>query len=333
MTQISPTSRQPLRLPWTLERLSHERSILLGMALDRSTSLTYTSALNSYLTFCKLHKLPIDPTPETLSFYVTFQSTFISPSSVNNYLSGVCSQLELYFPSVRANRASQLVTRTLKGARHRHGSVPARKDPLAWDHLNKVHATFASSNLHDDFLFEALLLTGFCALLRLSELVLPDNKLLQNHAKLSLRSSCALQTDSYTFWLPVHKSDALFEGNRVVVLRRSTDPDPVAVMCQYLMSRDKKFPLHPNLWLTQAGTVPTRAWFISFLRKFFPPSISGHSMQAGGATAMAEEGAAPNLIKAASRWSSDAFERYIRKNPFILHAIIQGNFSTSRPSP
>ena len=60
MTSISPTSRQPVWLPWTTERFIYERSILLRMAIDSTTAHTYSSATNSYLTFCKLHMLPID---------------------------------------------------------------------------------------------------------------------------------------------------------------------------------------------------------------------------------------------------------------------------------
>jgi hypothetical protein len=45
-------------------------------------------------------------------------------------------------------------------------------------------------------------------------------------------------------------------------------------------------------------------------------------MRAGGATAMAEAGAVPKLIKGAGHWTSTSFERYIRKNPVVLHALI-----------
>ena len=78
-----------------MERLVNERSIALGYSLDASSFGAYTSALNSYLTFCNLHHLPVDPTPDTLSFYVVFLSTYIKPDSVNAYLSGICRQLEL----------------------------------------------------------------------------------------------------------------------------------------------------------------------------------------------------------------------------------------------
>ena len=93
-------SWQPHREPWTLERLNYECSILLGMSIDISTAAMYSSALNSYLTFCKMHSLPVDPTPQTLSYYVTFQSFFINPKSVDLYLSRICNQLKLFSPNV-----------------------------------------------------------------------------------------------------------------------------------------------------------------------------------------------------------------------------------------
>ena len=82
MIRISSTSRQPVRQPWTLERLNHERSILLGMAIDNSTSNTYSSALNSYLTFCKTHTIPVDPTPETLSSLCSLSIIFHQPKNL-----------------------------------------------------------------------------------------------------------------------------------------------------------------------------------------------------------------------------------------------------------
>jgi len=115
--EITPMSLQPHREPWTLERLNYERSILLGMSIDTSTARTYPSALNSYLTFCKLHGLLVEPTPQTLSYYITFQSFFINPKSVDSYLSGIANQLKPFFPDVRKNCTSQLVARTLAGAK------------------------------------------------------------------------------------------------------------------------------------------------------------------------------------------------------------------------
>ena len=101
MIHISPMSWQPIRVAWTLDWLNHEWSILLGLLIKSSTAITYSSATNSYLTFCNIHHLPIDLTPDTLSLYITFQLHFISASSINSYLSRICNHLEPFFSDVQ----------------------------------------------------------------------------------------------------------------------------------------------------------------------------------------------------------------------------------------
>ena len=106
-------ARQPAREVWSMERLIHERAIALGNVIDRSTLSNYSSALNSYLNFVKLHNLPVEPTPETLSFYTVYMCHHVNPRSVNTYLSGISQQLEAHFPSVKEARNSTIVRRTL----------------------------------------------------------------------------------------------------------------------------------------------------------------------------------------------------------------------------
>jgi hypothetical protein len=307
-----------------MERLIHERSILLGMAIDTTTAHTYSSAANSYLTFCKLHQLPVDPSPETLSYYITFQSTHINPKSVESYLSGICSCLEPFFPDIRSNRATALVKRTLKGALRRHGRPTIRKSPLTTTHLCTIADSLHESRDHDDMLFHCMINTGFTGLLRLGEMAVSDNPCLRDSRKVVSRSSLSWVENEYEFLLPAHKADTTFEGNRVHIARIINAPDPLLIMVLYVVSRDRLFPLHPQLWLRSNGTSPTRSWFIGRLGSFCPPDIAGQSMRAGGATALAEAGAPGELIRGAGRWSSDAFERYIRKNVIVLHALILG---------
>jgi hypothetical protein len=324
MIRITPSSRQPTHPPWTMERLIHERSILLGMAIDMTTAHTYSSAANSYLTFCKLHLLPVDPTPETLSYYITFQSTHINPKSVESYLSGICSTLEPFFPDVRSNRATALVKRTLKGARRRHGRPTVRKSPLTTTHLCTIADSLHGSRVHDDMLFLCMVNTGFAGLLRLGEMAMSDSPALRDSRKVVSHSSLSWIGNEYDFLLPAHKADMTFEGNRVRIAHIINAPDPQPFMTCYVASRDRLFPLHPQLWLRSNGAVPTRSWFLNRLSSFCPPDIAGQSMRAGGATALAEAGAPGVLIRGAGRWSSDAFERYIRKNVIVLHTLILG---------
>lgn len=106
-------SRQPKREAWTKERLIEERAIALAAFIDKSTSKNYSSALNSYLEFIRLHNKPADPTPDTLSFYIVFMCHHINPKSVRTYLSGIVYKLELYFPEIHQARSSLLVKCTL----------------------------------------------------------------------------------------------------------------------------------------------------------------------------------------------------------------------------
>ena len=325
MAQISDLSRQPIREAWTMERFFNERSISLGYSLDSSSYSTYTSALNSYLTFCNLHHFPVEPTPDTLSFYIVFLSSHINPKSVNSYLSGICRQLEPFYPEVRQNRKSVVVSRTMASCLRRFGSPVKRKKPFSHADLLHVLQNIGSTPSHDDILFATLLLTGFHALMRLRELVFPDKKALRNYRKISLRHSVRLLPDQYSFFLPSHKGDRTFEGNTILIQKHNTPTDPHGPFSSYLHSRDTLFPLHPELWLTSQGTVPTRHWFLSRLHSFFPSSdFAGHSIRSGGATSLAEAGVDFSIIQAIGRWASPAFKIYIRKNPAVIHARIFG---------
>jgi hypothetical protein len=324
MFQISSTSRQPRREAWTMDCLINERSISLGYSLDTSSFGAYTSALNSYLTFCNLHNLPVDPTPDTLSLYVVFLSSHIHPDSVNSYLSGICRQLEPFFPEIRHNRKSILVSRTMTGCMRRFGKPTKRKSPFSRANLLFVLEKVKSPRSHNDLLFIALLFTGFHALMRLGEMVFPDKKILRNYRKISLRHTVSISHSQYSFFLPSHKGDRTFEGNTILIQKLSTTTDPYCHFLAYLHSRDLHFPIHPELWLTSRGSVPTRHWFISRLRTFFPKNYAGQSIRSGGATSLAEAGADLATIQAVGRWSSTAFKIYIRKNPVLIHAVIFG---------
>lgn len=326
MISTGVRSRQPQREPWTHERLVHERSLALGQAVDTSTWKTYGSALNSYIEFCRIHNFPIDPSTDSLSFFIVFLAgNGIKPTSIDSYLSGICQQLEPYFPDVRSIRKSTLVARTLKGCRRRFGTPTNRKRALTVDNLLRVITHFTASILHDDKLFVAQIVTGFSALLRLGELTAPDDDALHDPRKVVKRLSVKISPGQYQFFLPSHKADKFFEGNTIIVKKfPRADFDPNTHFLEYLASRDALFPFSSPLWLTAGGSVPKRAMFIRRLRMFFDDSVGGQSMRAGGATFMAECGFAPSLIQASGRWASQTFQIYIRKNPVLIQAMLFG---------
>ncbi|KAJ3845977.1 hypothetical protein EV368DRAFT_77157 [Lentinula lateritia] len=202
-----PSSRQPVREVWSRERLLHERNIALGSVLEPSSLSSYTSAVQSYVTFCRTHDFPVDPTTDTLSFYVVYICHFIKPKSVSSYLSGICNQLEVFYPDVRRNCTHPIVKRTLQGCKKIHISIASRKRPLQRTELTKVFDKLHSSPSFDDQLFLVLLYVGFFALMRLGELVFPDKNVLQDFRKVIMRSSFLANDNHIEFNLPTHKAD------------------------------------------------------------------------------------------------------------------------------
>lgn len=327
MISQSSNARQPLREAWSLERLILERSISLGFALDPATSRAYSSHLNSYLSFCATHHFAVEPNADTLSFYVVYMCQHIQPRSVECYLSGIVSQLEPYFPSIRQIRQSQLVKRSLQGSARRFGRPAIRKQPLLREDLVRVASSMSRPLSYDDILWLAQLLCGFFGLMRLGELVWPDQVELRDYAKLSLRHSVHLNADYFSFLLPRDKADIHFEGNEVLIQRCEGPVDPLQKFSAYLAIRDAKFSLQPFLWLRSSGKPPSRVWFMCRLRVFFDVSIAGHSLRAGGATSLVGAGVSPSSIQRIGRWRSDTWERYVRKNPVLLQALLFGGHS------
>ena len=199
MIHSTVKSKQKVHLAWTKERLQHERSLALGQAIDTSTWKNYGSALNSYLTFVRFHDLPVEPTPDTLSYFVVFMSHHIKPKSIDTYLSGICQQLEPYFPSMRTARMSVLCKRTLAGCKNLWGVPTVRKRALTMDDLHLVTHFYTNSNNHDDLLFISQLLTGFFGLMRLGELTTPDDHSILDHRKITSRTSISLSNEDYRF--------------------------------------------------------------------------------------------------------------------------------------
>ena len=224
--QISSSSKQPSRPAWTLQWLVCERFILLRMAIDAAMHLSYTSVLNSYLTFCKLHNFDIDPTPETLSLYVTYQSTFISPKSVDFYLSGIANQMESFFLDVQKNHHSALVSHTLKGAKRQHSIPIDCKSPYLWKTSSRplITMTYYSSP------------NSSHGLLHLSELCFSDHLAIQDFSKISLCSSVQWLPDTFSFWLPSHLTDPTFKGSHIIIQQMHQSPDPHSAFIKYLQT-------------------------------------------------------------------------------------------------
>ena len=244
----------------------HQCALALGHAIDTSTLNSCSSALNSYLLFIHIHNLPVEPTPDTLSFFAVFMLHHIDLKSVSNYLSGICQQLEPYFTNVHLTYLLPFIECTMKGCLRLKNSPIKWKCALTFGDLQKVVNKLDGSTLHDDLLFKTMLLTGFFALMRLGELTSPDEFHLQNWKKISRWSTVIVSGNQYEFLLPAHKADPFFEGNHIVVNREQyCSIDPLTIFHKYLTSHDSCFPLSSPLWVLHNSSIPTQKIFITHL--------------------------------------------------------------------
>jgi len=244
------------------------------------------------------------------------------PDPVGTYLSGICHQLELYFPEVHTSCNSALVHRTLQGYKQIHTIPTSHKWALTIGDLETVINALSSSTNYNNCLFLAQLLTGFFTLFRLGEMTYPNDPKLQDPRKVTKRISVHINKSSYKFFLPGHKANRFFKGNTIIIHKNQHKFNPHTHFKTYLRACDDKFPFSSPLWLTSNGSVPTRSFFIWQLQQFFNADTAGQSLRARGATSLAENSIPPSIIQAIGRWASDTFKIYVWKNPVMIQALL-----------
>ena len=180
---IPASARQRPRMHWSTKTLRERWHLALGAALECSTALTYTSAVTSYISFCHLHEFSTEPTIEKLCFYIVFTSHHIKPSLVKSYLSGICTELEPFYPNICSIWSSPLVSCTLAGCAKLLGTPMKQKQALTKDNLHTIIRACPHQLLHDNVLFLAIILVGWHCLMRLSEIVDSDTVSLCNFHK------------------------------------------------------------------------------------------------------------------------------------------------------
>ena len=74
------------------------------------------------------------------------------------------------------------------------------------------------------------------------------------------------------------------------------------------------------LFINEHGTVATRSWFLFHLRQiltfsgFSAENFSGHSFRIGAASTAASRGLGDHTVQLLGRWTSQAYQSYIRTN-------------------
>ena len=312
--ELSPRAARP---SLGLEDLDARVSHLQANALEKSTLGGYSTGARDYIHFCRLHHLPLDPTPLTLSRYIAYTS--LSIASGPKYLTGARHFLHDLYPNFDDSRASPLVQATIRGSKKVRADPVRRKLPLRIEHLSAFVNSARRTGAYDDLLFATIMSCCFYGCHRSGELVLKSKKTI-DWRKIIKRSSLHFSTGYAGYRLPYHKSDPFYVGTDILFSTQES-ADPVSLLSEFVRARDAIHGARRALFLREDGSHPTRAWFDSKLFSFVDRSFGGHSARAGGATFYAALGLSESIIMALGRWSSTAWKIYIRDNPCIRAAL------------
>ena len=120
------------------------------------------------------------------------------------------------------------------------------------------------------------------------------------------------------------KTDQFSQGTTIYIGKTSSTLCPVAAMLHYLSIRPAE---SGPLFVTKDGQHMTKNKFMKMIRNTLAKAgidssgYKGHSFCIGAATTAAANGINECLIKALGRWSSSAYQTYIKIPPHELAAV------------
>ena len=293
----------------------------LAQGLAQSTQKSYASGQRRFIAFCRqAGKLHPDGSPcpveeWTLCLFVSFLADSIQHASIKVYLSAIRSlHIEQGFPDPLLNclRLQQV----MRGIKRFQGSPVAARLPIT-DSLMMVIRQSLNVTLHDHCMFWAACTLAYFGFLRSAEFTVPNLASFSSAIHLSV-ADIAVDSSTLPSCLCVRikasKTDPFRKGCFVHIGRGTLPLCAVHAVLAYLsLQGDSPGPL----FLLQSGQPLSRTILTDWLRQIMsasgiPGNFSSHSFRIGAASVAARNGVPDHLIQALGRWTSNAYQLYIR---------------------
>lgn len=240
------------------------------------------------------------------------------------YLSGVRAlHIEQGFPDPLINCLR--LQRVVRGIKRCQGSPSSSRLPIT-DDLMLVIWRSLDLRLADHCMFWAACSLGYFGFLRASEFTVPNLS--------SFSSSLHLGVQDIAVDSPVAPSCM-----RIKIKGSKTDPFRKGCFIHIGVGRPPLCAIHAlmtfltlrgdapgPLFLFQSGQPLSRSVLTDWLRQIMasariPGNFSSHSFRIGAATVAARNGVPDHLIQSMGRWSSNAYQLYIRTPSDVLAAL------------
>jgi hypothetical protein len=325
--------------------LIQQAQLFLSLALGDTTRHTYTSAVNSYLSFVDAHDIhPAFPASvATLCLWVSHLAApprRLALRTCKVYLSGLISRhTEVGFNNP-LDGAPPLLTRVMAGIKRSESLTPSKpKLPITTAMLQAMLPHLDLTHRSDSLLW-AMMWTATAGLLRISEFASASagqaDRVLElrqltlydfNDKPVELLSvTPTSRIKQVTLHLDASKTDPFRSGVDIII----ASPTAIRALSRYLLhiQSQQVSPTTPLFMFTDKTAVK-RSWLMKRVSALLsrighhPEHYSSHSFRKGGAVSLQKSGVADSIIRRIGRWKSDVFHTYVR-DP-ALETLIAAN--------
>lgn len=301
-----------------LEQQCHQ---FLVNGLAASTRKSYTAGQKKFINFCtqlgKLHSsgspCPVDEW--TLCLFATFLAGSLRHSSIKVYLSAVRSlHIDEGFPDPLLNCLR--LQRVVRGIKRAQGSSSYSRLPIT-DGLMMVIFKSLDLSVPDHCMFWAACTLGYFGFLRSAEFTVPNLASFSSTLHLCVQDiavDSATDPSCLRIKIKASKTDPFRKGCFIHIGKGRFPLCALQAVMQYLSLRGSS---GGPFFLLQDGRPLSRALLTSWICQIMvaagiPGNSSSHSFRIGAATVAARNGVPDHLIQALGRWTSNAFQLYIR---------------------
>lgn len=297
--------------------------MILQNALRASTWSNYRRSWTEFANFCSIMRAsPYLPTVDLISYFMThlFFARGLAPATISSTLSA----LSYVFSRSGIPDVTQapVIRGTMVSGIKNISQCPDVRLPFTEDILRLILAFFSndpSYGVFDRALLKAMVTLGFYACLRPGEMTFTKRGAEDNILKLADVAFSSSGTNG-----PPHELVITFghfkhaQSKKAICLRalpaKDRDICPLVRVIEFLAIRGNS----PGYLFEKNGRAVHRDFFAKNLKRAVsqsglnPARYTPHSLRIGGTTALAGRGASDAQIRAAGRWRSDAWKKYIR---------------------